>query len=359
VTDPRSAEVDPGRRGDEDLVELVPMLRRVVGARVKDPHTLDDLVQETLLRVMAARSRVEPDKLPHYAAVTARNLVASMAAKNDRDRARAHLLVEVDSAESPASDLLVAEERSIVGAALANLPAADRDLLLAHEVDGQGTASIASGRRSTPGAVAARLNRARAKLRIEYLLVAEHIEPPSDRCRPVLQSISGGDRRRQDELDASGHVLRCPACAHVRSLLFELRDKPRREGGVRVPIERDADVVAARQRGREAAAAVGFSSTDLTLIATAISEVSRNIVKFADQGEVVITEMTERPRGVHIVARDAGPGIDDPARAMQDGFSTYHGLGLGLPGAKRLMDRFELVSTPGQGTTVTMEKWLP
>ena len=64
-------------------------------------------------------------------------------------------------------------------------------------------------------------------------------------------------------------------------------------------------------------------------------------------------------RGVSVVARDVGPGIEDPERAMQDGFSTYHGLGLGLPGAKRLMDRFDLVSVPDEGTTVTMEKWLP
>ena len=79
---------------DDALVDLVPMLRRVVGARVKDPHTVDDLVQETLVRVMAARSRVEPAKLPHYASVTARNLVASMAEKNDRTRSRTHLLLE-------------------------------------------------------------------------------------------------------------------------------------------------------------------------------------------------------------------------------------------------------------------------
>ncbi len=77
-----------GAADDDALVDLVPMLRRVIGSRVKDPHTVDDLVQEALVRVMAARSRVEPDKLPHYAAVTARNLVATMAEKNDRARSR-------------------------------------------------------------------------------------------------------------------------------------------------------------------------------------------------------------------------------------------------------------------------------
>jgi serine/threonine-protein kinase RsbT len=87
--------------------------------------------------------------------------------------------------------------------------------------------------------------------------------------------------------------------------------------------------------------------------------VARNIVKFAIRGEVVITAAaTDGRRGVKVVARDVGPGIADLEQAMQDGYSTYHGLGLGLPGARRLMDRLELSSVAGSGTTVTMEKWL-
>ena len=357
-----STEADPGGddspHGDEAFVELVPMLRRVVGARVKDPHTVDDLVQETLVRVMAARSRFEPEKLPHYASVTARNLVASMAEKNDRARSRSHLLVEGTEGESPIGDILRKEERSSVSAALANLSVGDRDLLLAHEVRGQDTITMAAGRGSTPGAVAARLARARASLRVEYLLVNERIEPTTDRCRPVLRALSSGDRRRQRELDVTGHVLGCSTCAHVRTLLFERRDVQQDEGVVRVEVSRDADVVEARQKGREVAALVGFSATDQTLIATAISEITRNIVKFAERGEVVVSAIEVPHRGLSVVARDSGPGIPDPAGAMRDGFSTYHGLGLGLPGAKRLMDRFELVSVADEGTTVTMEKWL-
>ena len=203
-----------GAADDDALVDLVPMLRRVVGSRVKDPHTVDDLVQEALVRVMAARSRVEPDKLPHYAAVTARNLVATMAEKNDRARSRSHLLVDTEEGESPVTDVLRQEERAMVGAALAQLPAGDRDVLVAHEVEGQDTITLAAGQGSTPGAVAARLSRARASLRVEYLLLAEGIEPPTDRCRPVLRALSSGDRRRQRELDASGHVL---GCARVRA----------------------------------------------------------------------------------------------------------------------------------------------
>jgi anti-sigma regulatory factor (Ser/Thr protein kinase) len=130
-----------------------------------------------------------------------------------------------------------------------------------------------------------------------------------------------------------------------------------RDDEVCIAIHRDADIVAARQAARELAARSGFSGTDLTLIATAVSEIARNIVRFANSGEVVV-ELLERPRpGVRVVARDTGPGIPDVERAMADGYSTYHGLGLGLPGARRLMDEFAVASEPGRGTTVTMTKW--
>lgn len=360
VTESPEVGTEPGPRRDEDLVGLEPMLRRVVGSRVKDPHTVDDLVQETLARVMAARGRIDADSLPQYASVTARNLVATMATKNDRARERSHLLVAESEDDAPVSDLLRDEERHIVLTALANLPDADRALLLAHEVEGEDTSTLAANHGSTPGAVAARLYRARANLRVEYLFAAEQLEPPTDRCRPVLRAISSADRRRQEELDARGHLLRCEACAHLKAVLAARRSEPTEEGLTRVPVSRDADVVLARQKAREVAAEIGFSATDMTLIATAVSEVTRNIVKFAERGEVVFTVVTqERRRGIQVVARDVGPGIEDPDEAMRDGFSTYHGFGLGLPGSKRLMDRFELDSTPGEGTTVTMEKWLP
>ena len=97
---------------------------------------------------------------------------------------------------------------------------------------------------------------------------------------------------------------------------------------------------------------------ELTVIATAISEIARNIVEHAKSGEMVLTECQHGPKqGIQIVARDKGPGIPDVARAMQDEFSTGKGLGLGLPGSKRLMDEFEVQSQVGQGTTVTMRKW--
>ena len=125
-----------------------------------------------------------------------------------------------------------------------------------------------------------------------------------------------------------------------------------------IPIAADVDVVTARQRGREVAVQAGFSSGDQTVIAAAISEIARNILMYAKRGEIALAvEQNGERQGVIVVARDQGPGIRDVPRAMQDGYSTSGGLGLGLPGARRLMDDFEVTSQPGKGTTVTMKKW--
>ena len=127
---------------------------------------------------------------------------------------------------------------------------------------------------------------------------------------------------------------------------------------IRVAIGRDVDIVAARQMGRELAARTGMTGTDLTLVATAISEVARNIVEYAGRGEVRLQAIAQGSRtGVMVVATDEGPGIADVDQALRDGFSTGKSLGLGLPGARRLMDEFEIVSEVGKGTTVTMRKW--
>ena len=106
------------------------------------------------------------------------------------------------------------------------------------------------------------------------------------------------------------------------------------------------------------ASELGFSSTDLTLVATAISEIARNIVLYAGEGEIRLRLLWDGWRdGLEVVAHDEGPGIADIDRAMQDHYSTGPGMGLGLPGSRRLMDEFEIVSEPGAGTTVTMRKW--
>jgi serine/threonine-protein kinase RsbT len=127
---------------------------------------------------------------------------------------------------------------------------------------------------------------------------------------------------------------------------------------IRIPIDTDGDIVAARKAGRSLAADLGFTSTELTLIATAISEVARNIRLYAGHGEVRVRLVSEDSReGVLIEARDSGPGIPDVELAMQDGYSTINSFGLGLPGARRLMDEFNVRSKVGKGVTVTMKKW--
>lgn len=126
-----------------------------------------------------------------------------------------------------------------------------------------------------------------------------------------------------------------------------------------IPVSSDTDVVVARQRGRALAAMLGFSPIQQTLIATAISEIARNIVQHAQQGEILLSTVQRgRSRGIVVAARDQGPGIRDVELALQDGYSTGGGLGLGLSGARRLMDELEIQSEVGKGTTVVMKKWV-
>jgi serine/threonine-protein kinase RsbT len=132
-----------------------------------------------------------------------------------------------------------------------------------------------------------------------------------------------------------------------------------RDTQVHVRIQNSADIVAARQQGRALASQAGFSHSNLTIIATAISEVARNIVEYAKEGEVIITLISDTTKkGVEIVASDHGPGIADVTTVMRDGYSTGKGLGIGLPGARRLMDEFCIASAIGTGTIVTMKKWV-
>lgn len=125
-----------------------------------------------------------------------------------------------------------------------------------------------------------------------------------------------------------------------------------------VTVASDADVLIARQTGRRVAEGVGFTGSDLTMISTAISELARNIIRYAAKGEVVIAPLIEGSRvGVLVIARDNGPGIPDLDLAMRDGYTTGSGMGLGLPGARRLMDEFAISSQVAEGTTVVMKKW--
>jgi serine/threonine-protein kinase RsbT len=354
-----SAEADPAgpkAERDSDITDLIPILTKFVNSRVSNPEIAEDLVQEALVKVLAAINRVEPEMLEPYAIATARNLIASMWKEHARDQRNQHRVVDLLPSKPPDEELLKREDSAAISAALARLSERERRALVAHEVSGRDTRSIGSEVGLTAGAVAAQLNRSRARLRVEYLLALRGAdELPTDRCRPVLFAISGGDRRRQRELDAARHVLECDLCAELSQPLLERGQRSENEVWIRV--HSDADIVVARKAARDLAGQLNFGRTELTLLATAVSEIARNIVRFAGQGQMYL-ELLDQPRpGMRIVARDAGPGIDDVGRAMEDGFSTYHGLGLGLPGARRLMDEFELHSEPGRGTTVIMTKW--
>jgi len=125
-----------------------------------------------------------------------------------------------------------------------------------------------------------------------------------------------------------------------------------------LPVSSDLDIMKARQKGRDLAAWADFARVDQTLIATAISEIARNIVTYARRGSIVLKIEEESDRlGLVVIASDQGPGIPDVAQALRDHYSTSHGLGMGLPGARRAMDDFAIESTPGDGTKITMKKW--
>ncbi len=127
-----------------------------------------------------------------------------------------------------------------------------------------------------------------------------------------------------------------------------------------VDVNHPDDIVMARQAGHELARQLGFSLTDVTMIATAISEIARNITSYAGKGEVRVgVQYRDGRRALVVRAEDDGPGIGDVERALEDGYSTGSGLGLGLPGARRLMDRLVVESTPGEGTVIEMWKWTP
>jgi serine/threonine-protein kinase RsbT len=130
------------------------------------------------------------------------------------------------------------------------------------------------------------------------------------------------------------------------------------EKEIRVPVSSDIDLVTARREGRVMAEQLGLSASEATLVATAISELARNIVNYARNGEIHISMINDGgKRGISVVARDQGPGIADVKLALQAGYSTSNGLGLGLPGVRRIMDEFDIASESGRGTTITVTKW--
>ena len=185
-----------------DVAALIPLVRRIVAARVPDQATADDLVQETLARVLAASGRLEPGMLEPYAIVTARNVVTSMWRERDRHRRNQHRVIDLRPPEAPDEDVLAEEDRAAMAQAMSRLSEREREILLAHEVAGQDTRSLAAELGSTAGAVAAQLNRSRARLRVEYLLAARagratHRAVPPRPARPLRRRPPPAARRRR------------------------------------------------------------------------------------------------------------------------------------------------------------------
>ncbi|CAN5741009.1 hypothetical protein BH18ACT15_BH18ACT15_14790 [soil metagenome] len=206
-----------------DVPELEELVRRVVAARLRDPDTVDDVVQETLAATLAARTRIGEAALAPYAVVTARNLVATLARDADRHRRHLHRLLDTREEVRPEEGVINEEERRALAQALGRLSPRDRDMVVAHEVGGVDTATLARDLASTPGSVAVRLARARAKLRVEYLLTMYNGGPPTARCRPVLVALSAGDRRRQEALGAGAHLLDCNYCSSLSESVVNRR----------------------------------------------------------------------------------------------------------------------------------------
>lgn len=125
-----------------------------------------------------------------------------------------------------------------------------------------------------------------------------------------------------------------------------------------IPVQGEADVVKVRQSVRTIAVEIGLSLVDQTKVVTAASELGRNLLIYGGGGEVILDLVTDGiRRGVRVAFVDEGPGIPDLEQALRDGFTSGSGMGLGLGGAKRLVNDFELISKPGEGTRVTITKW--
>ncbi len=192
-----------------EVIAAEPVIRRVVAARAANPADVDDLVQDCLERLLAARVRLVPEAVLPYAVVTARNLVSSHAKSAMRRAAAAPRVIDPAEPDRPEDVLLAGEARRAMTSALGQLPAHERrDLLAYYDVDpADGNAPEARG------ALRVRMSRTRAKLRLEYLLAFRHVELPTPLCRRVLLAISAGDTRRQREARAGQHLLDCETCA--------------------------------------------------------------------------------------------------------------------------------------------------
>lgn len=231
---------------DDDVDELERVVRRVVRARVRDPHLVDDIVQETLVRVLAQGPDVATADRRPYAIVTAINLVASTFRAEGRRARGLHRLVDLTTADLPEDELVRVDERRSMSHAIERLSERDREVLISHEVHDVPTKELAAGAGTSSGAIAVRLAAARAKLRLEYVLSHRREAPLPPRCRSVLLALSARDHRRQSALGAEEHLESCERCSRLATPLLE-----RSRATVAL-----APVLAARWLGERAVSAV-------------------------------------------------------------------------------------------------------
>jgi serine/threonine-protein kinase RsbT len=286
---------------EQEVAAVSRVLRRVFARRVPDVHHLDDLVQETLTRIVKARPQLGGDELTAYAVVTARNtLIAAARRQRDVPDALADDVVIVDD---PGALVVNAEEADAVRQVMASLPDADRQALLAHEVDGRTTAHLATEAGSTPGAIAARLARVRARARVDYVVALRNVTLPTDRCYDVLVALSSGLRRRQIEVGAGDHLLTCVTCAELAPPVVERR----RSLAAIVPI---FGIPAALGRARRAAAehpvaAAGVATGAALAVVVGVSGIAGRFDPFTDDRD----RRADRRSAVTVEAssRRAGP----------------------------------------------------
>jgi RNA polymerase sigma factor (sigma-70 family) len=206
-----------------DILDLRTTATRVVRARRPGPDE-EDIIQEAWATAcLAVRDRDISDPSA-YTAATAANLVRLYGRREAAQRRRAARLFMRSTVDPPEAEIVHREEEQAMALALSRLAPAARELLVAHTIQGTDTAALARAMGSTPAAIAASLARARAALRVEYLIAFRRLLPPDERCKRILYALSGADSRRQQRLDAMEHVTTCPCCG---PLADGLRDRER------------------------------------------------------------------------------------------------------------------------------------
>jgi RNA polymerase sigma factor (sigma-70 family) len=207
----------------EEITEVIAPLRRYVGAHVSSRDDRDDVVQETLSRVIAAQPRLDPGVALAYSIVVARHVMADKATHEARARANTHRMIDLTQPVRPEDVVVLGEEQAALRGALQEIAPAQREALLAHVLNDEPVSAIAADTGVSSGAVGAQLARTRARLRVEYVLALRGVDLPTGRCMPVLLALSGGDTRRQEVLRAGHHLLTCHACSSVSEPLLRRR----------------------------------------------------------------------------------------------------------------------------------------